>query len=135
MMVIRLIIIRDSAAIDVAATRTVPIQTTAIRTETRIGSTKIGPTSKQIRRTIITKINEIRINSTVEGHEKSGQAKSITVTTDDAVEMTTIVDVVDSVDEDIFGVVADITTTVNDAVMVTGETKTTTKVQNRIYPK
>jgi len=135
MMVIRLIIIRDSAAIDVAATRTVPIQTTAIRTETRIGSTKIGPTSKQIRRTIITKINEIRINSTVEGHEKSGQAKSITVTTDDAAEMTTIVDVVDSVDEDIFGVVADITTTVNDAVMVTGETKTTTKVQNRIYSK
>ena len=71
----------------------------------------------------------------MEGHEKSGQAKSITVTTDDAVEMTTIVDVVDSVDEDIFGVVADITTTVNDAVMVTGETKTTTKVQNRIYSK
>ena len=71
----------------------------------------------------------------MEGHAKSGQAKSITVTTDDAVEMTTIVDVVDSVDEDIFGVVADITTTVNDAVMVTGETKTTTKVQNRIYPK
>lgn len=129
----RLIIIRDRAEVDVT---TIPIATT------RITVGKTGSISKPIQQTIIIRNYhraEIRINSTPDGHAKSGQAQPIQVTTDEiTVEMITIVDVADSTDVEIIEVAADITIMVNDVeTMVTEMDKTTaaTTVQNRISTK
>ena len=129
----RLIIIRDRAEIDVT---TIQIATT------RITVGKTGSISKPIRQTIIIGNHhraEIRINSTPDGHAKSGQTKPIKVTTDKiTVEMITIVDVDVFIDADIIGVAADIIIMVDDAeTMVTEMDKTTAAatVQNRISTK